>query len=52
MDMNIMPKHVKLKYAVENGENLMKLKAAKILWLNAANARDLMKHDTTNAQSN
>ena len=52
MDMDITPKHVKLKHAVENAENLMKLKAAKILQLNAVNARDAMKHGTTNVQSN
>ena len=49
--MDITPKHAKLKHAVENAENLMKLKAAKILQLNAVNARDPMKHGTTNVQS-
>ena len=50
--MNIISKHVKLKYAMKNMKNLMKLKAAKILRLNAINARNLMKYDITNTQSN
>ena len=47
-----MPKYVRPKPAVENAENLMKLKAAQILQLNAVNARDPMKHGTINVQSN
>ena len=50
-DMDITPKHVKLKHAVENAENIMKLKAAKILQLNAVNVRDPTKHGTTNVRS-
>ena len=46
-----MPKHAKRKHVAESAENLMILKDAKARQLNAANAMDLMKHGTTNAQS-
>ena len=39
-----------LRSAVESVENPMKLKIAKAPQLNAVNARDPMKHGTTNVQ--
>ena len=46
-----MPKHAKLRPAVESVENLMKLKTAKAPQLNAVNVRDPTKHGTTNVRS-
>ena len=52
MNMNIMLKHAKQKHAMENMKNLMKLKVAKKLQLNAVNATNFKKNSITNVQSN
>ena len=45
-----MPKHAKLRRAVEDAENLTPPKTVKAPQLNAVNAKDRTKHGTTNAQ--
>ena len=52
MDMDITPNPAKPRPVVESVQNSTKPRTAKILQLNAANARDLTKHGTTNVQSN